>query len=116
MAGSNKRVLVVGLGVSGLAVAQFLAAHGAKLVLSDRCADVARGPLPAGALHLGAEDPAGSTASICRHQSGGTSRFTSFAGWPRKTIPVIGEIELASRFLNAPIAAITGTNGKSTVS
>ena len=30
-------------------------------------------------------------------------------------IPVIGEIELASRFLNAPIAAITGTNGKSTV-
>ena len=30
-------------------------------------------------------------------------------------IPVIGEIELASRFLKAPIAAITGTNGKSTV-
>jgi UDP-N-acetylmuramoylalanine--D-glutamate ligase len=28
---------------------------------------------------------------------------------------VIGEIELASRFLDAPIAAVTGTNGKSTV-
>jgi UDP-N-acetylmuramoylalanine--D-glutamate ligase len=29
-------------------------------------------------------------------------------------IPVIGEIELASWFLNAPIVAVTGTNGKST--
>ena len=28
---------------------------------------------------------------------------------------MIGEIELASRFLDAPIAAVTGTNGKSTV-
>ena len=32
-----------------------------------------------------------------------------------RRIPVIGEIELASRFLDAPIAAVTGTNGKSTV-
>ena len=30
-------------------------------------------------------------------------------------VPVIGEIELASRFIDAPIVAITGTNGKSTV-
>jgi UDP-N-acetylmuramoylalanine--D-glutamate ligase len=32
----------------------------------------------------------------------------------QKNIPVIGEIELASRFLHAPIIAVTGTNGKST--
>jgi UDP-N-acetylmuramoylalanine--D-glutamate ligase len=30
-------------------------------------------------------------------------------------IPVIGELELASRFVKAPIIGITGTNGKSTV-
>ncbi|HJU10235.1 MAG TPA: UDP-N-acetylmuramoyl-L-alanine--D-glutamate ligase, partial [Candidatus Binataceae bacterium] len=30
-------------------------------------------------------------------------------------IPVIGELELASRFVNCPIVGITGTNGKSTV-
>ena len=34
---------------------------------------------------------------------------------PQRKIPVIGELELASRFLAAPIAAVTGTNGKSTV-
>jgi len=32
----------------------------------------------------------------------------------QKNIPVIGEIELAGRFLQAPIIAVTGTNGKST--
>jgi len=32
----------------------------------------------------------------------------------QKNIPVIGEIELAARFLQAPIIAVTGTNGKST--
>ncbi len=47
---SNKRVMVVGLGVSGLAAAQFLAARGAKLVMTDRRSDVARDKLPAGAL------------------------------------------------------------------
>ncbi len=32
----------------------------------------------------------------------------------QKNIPVIGEIELAARFLQVPIIAVTGTNGKST--
>jgi UDP-N-acetylmuramoylalanine--D-glutamate ligase len=36
-------------------------------------------------------------------------------GAAKRGIPVIGEIELASRFLDIPIAAVTGTNGKSTV-
>jgi UDP-N-acetylmuramoylalanine--D-glutamate ligase len=39
---SNKRVMVVGLGVSGLAAARFLASRGAKLVMTDRRSDVAR--------------------------------------------------------------------------
>jgi len=32
-----------------------------------------------------------------------------------KEIPVVGELELASRFIDTPIIAVTGTNGKSTV-
>ena len=32
----------------------------------------------------------------------------------KKGIPVISEIELASRFIDAPIVGITGTNGKTT--
>ena len=51
---SGKRVMVVGLGVSGVAAARFLASRGAKLVMTDRRVDVDRGQLPAGALKLGA--------------------------------------------------------------
>jgi len=32
-----------------------------------------------------------------------------------KKIPVVGELELASRFIDTPIIAVTGTNGKTTV-
>ena len=53
---SNKRVMVVGLGVSGVAAARFLASRGAKLVMTDRRVDVDRDKLPAGAMKLGTED------------------------------------------------------------
>src|SRR6185437_11332291 len=42
-----------------------------------------------------------------------TSRLLTEAD--RRRIRVIGELELASRFISAPIVAVTGTNGKSTV-
>ncbi|HXN14284.1 MAG TPA: hypothetical protein VN865_14320 [Candidatus Acidoferrales bacterium] len=113
---SNKRVMVVGLGVSGLAAARFLASRGAKLLMTDRRVDVERGSLPAGAVKLGAEDAS---------WLDGIELVVTSPGVPRDSIllraataakiPVIGEIELASRFLEAPIAAVTGTNGKSTV-
>ena len=113
---SGKRVMVVGLGISGVAAARLLASRGVKLVMTDRRVDVERGKLPAGALKLGAEDP-GWTAGI--------ELVVTSPGVPRdsillraateRRIPVIGEIELAGRFLEAPIAAVTGTNGKSTV-
>jgi UDP-N-acetylmuramoylalanine--D-glutamate ligase len=90
--------------------------RGAKLVMTDRRADVERGSLPAGAVKLGAEDAS---------WLDGIELVVTSPGVPRDSIllraataakiPVIGEIELASRFLEAPIAAVTGTNGKSTV-
>ena len=113
---SNKCVMVVGLGVSGLAAAQFLAARGAKLVMTDRRSDVARDQLPAGALKLGAEDAIWLDGVELLVTSPGVPRDSLLLRTAiEKRIPVIGEIELASRFLRMPIAAITGTNGKSTV-
>ena len=113
---SNKRVMVVGLGVSGLAAARFLASRGAKLVMTDRRADVARDKLPAGALKLGAEDASWLDGVDLVVTSPGVPRDSLLLRTAiEKRIPVIGEIELASRFLKMPIAAITGTNGKSTV-
>jgi len=113
---SNKRVMVVGLGVSGLAAARFLAARGAKLVMTDRRVNIDRDTLPAGVVRLGAEDA---------NWLDGVELVVTSPGVPRdsvllraataRRIPVIGEIELASRFIDLPIAAVTGTNGKSTV-
>ncbi len=109
--------MVVGLGVTGQAVARFLDQRGASLMLTDRRADIAPEGTPARAtVHLGAEDPV---------WLGDTELVVTSPGVPRDSIllraaveariPVIGEIELAARFLTAPIVAITGTNGKSTV-
>jgi UDP-N-acetylmuramoylalanine--D-glutamate ligase len=113
---SNKRVMVVGLGVSGVAAARFLSARGAKLVMTDRRVDIDRSNLPEGALKLGAEDASWLDDVDLVVTSPGVPRDSVLlsAATERK-ISVIGEIELASRFLDAPIAAVTGTNGKSTV-
>lgn len=113
---SGKRVMVIGLGVSGLAAARFLASHGATLVMTDRRVDIERGSLPAGALKLGPEDANWLNDVELVVTSPGVSRdSTLLRSATERRIPVIGEIELASRFLDAPIAAVTGTNGKSTV-
>ena len=113
---SNKRVMVVGLGVSGIAAARFVASRGAKLVMTDRRVDVDRGNLPAGALKLGAGNASWVDGIDLVVTSPGVPRdaLLLHAATERR-IPVIGEIELASSFLDAPIAAVTGTNGKSTV-
>jgi UDP-N-acetylmuramoylalanine--D-glutamate ligase len=113
---AGKRVLVAGLGRSGVAAAHFLAARGAQLVLADRNPALDRTKLPAGELHLGPDDRAWLTGVDLVVTSPGVARDALLLREAvARRIPVIGEIELAARFLSAPIAAITGTNGKSTV-
>ena len=51
-----------------------------------------------------------SRVPACRHVLNPDRRARATRG-----IPIIGELELGSRFVRAPIVAITGTNGKSTV-
>lgn len=117
----NKRVLVVGLGKSGLAAAMFLRKQGARVTVSDTRSAVA----------LAHEIPALLDAGIMV-ESGGHGLLTFrrqdliviSPGVPLDTpevkqvigygMPVIGELELASRFLKGRILAITGSNGKTT--
>jgi UDP-N-acetylmuramoylalanine--D-glutamate ligase len=112
----GKRVMVIGLGVSGIAAARFLAARGATLVMADNRPDIARDPLPPGDLRLGPEDSAwlrGIDLAIVSPGVPPTSALLQAARDAR--IPLIGELELGYRFLRAPVVAVTGTNGKSTV-
>src|SRR5271154_3363489 len=117
----NKRVLVVGLGKSGLSAAMFLREQGARVTVSDTRS----------ALALAHEIPALLEAGIMV-ESGGHGLLTFrrqdlivvSPGVPMDTpevqqtksfgMPVIGEVELASRFLQGKIVAITGSNGKTT--
>jgi UDP-N-acetylmuramoylalanine--D-glutamate ligase len=117
----NKRVLVVGLGRSGLSAAMFLRGQGARVTVSDARSAVA----------LAKEIPALLEAGIMV-ESGGHGLLTFrrqdlivvSPGVPMDTpevkqvvafgLPVIGELELASRYLQGRVVAITGSNGKTT--
>ncbi len=113
---AGQRVMVVGLGVSGRAAARFLAARGASLALVDRRAEVPVADLPRAEVHLGPEDPAWLRGVSLVVTSPGVARDSVLLeGALQRGIPVIGELELAGRFVRAPIIGITGTNGKSTV-
>jgi len=108
--------MVIGLGISGRAAARFAAAHGASLFLTDTRIDIARDGFPKGEIHLGLENPqwlAGVDLVIASPGVPPTSALLRAAR--ASAIPVIGELELASQFTTAPMVAITGTNGKSTV-
>jgi UDP-N-acetylmuramoylalanine--D-glutamate ligase len=110
------RVMVVGLGLSGRAAARFLAARGASLIMTDSRSEVPTTDLPDGQVHLGREEPAWLRNADLVVASPGVSPTSTLLRAARAArIPVIGELELASRFIDFPIVAVTGTNGKSTV-
>jgi UDP-N-acetylmuramoylalanine--D-glutamate ligase len=117
----NKRVLVVGLGKSGRAAALFLRDRGARVTVSDsRSAAALANEIPA-LLDAGiAVETGGHGLLTFRRQD----LIVVSPGVPFDTpelkqvrafgVPVIGELELASRFLQGRVVAITGSNGKTT--
>lgn len=118
---SNKRVLVVGLGKSGVASALFLKAHGARVTVSDiKSGDELRNEIPALLDHGITVETGGHGERTFRGQdlivvSPGVPVDAPLLQQARSLDePVIGEIELAARFLPGPIVAITGSNGKTT--
>jgi UDP-N-acetylmuramoylalanine--D-glutamate ligase len=110
--------MVVGAARSGIAAAQLLVERGASVTLSDLREDVpAAAPLRSRgvALELGGHDAATFAASDLIVVSPGVpTEIPPIAAARARGVPVIGEIELASRWLRGRIVAITGTKGKST--
>ena len=113
----NKRVLVVGLGKSGVASALFLQSKGARVTVSDtKAEEQLRSEIP-GLLDKGITvETGGHGERTFRQQdlivvSPGIPTDEPHLQQARSLgIPVIGEIELASRFLKGHIVAITGSN------
>lgn len=117
----GKKVLVVGLGKSGLAAALFLRRRGAQVTVSDvRSAQALGKDLPA-LLDQGIAVEAGGHGLLTfRRQdlivvSPGVPLNTPELAQVRNFgLPIIGEIELASQYLKGKTIAITGSNGKTT--
>lgn len=119
----GKKITVIGLGKSGFSAAKWLSRQGADVTVSD-------------VKEAGELDP-GVTGELVRLgvtlQTGGHGRETLLGsdlivvspGVPHdmeplsaarsRGIPILGELELASRWIDIPLLAVTGTNGKSTV-
>ncbi len=117
----GKRVLVVGLGKSGVASALFLHDKGARVTVSDaKAEEQLRNEIPK-LLDKGiAVETGGHGERTFRQQdlivvSPGVPTNSEALKQARALgIPIIGEIELAARFLKGHIIAITGSNGKTT--
>ncbi len=118
---NNKRVLVVGLGKSGVASALFLKARGARVTVSDnKSGDELRNEIPVLLDHGITVETGGHGERTFRGQdlivvSPGVPVDAPMLVQARAMgEAVIGEIELAAQFLPGPIVAITGSNGKTT--
>ena len=118
---NNKRVLVVGLGKSGVASALFLRSRGAQVTVSDsKPQEQLSEEIPI-LLDHGIIIETGGHGERTFH---GQDLIVVSPGVPADSPPlvqaralgepVIGEIELAAQFLPKSIVAITGSNGKTT--
>jgi UDP-N-acetylmuramoylalanine--D-glutamate ligase len=114
----NKNISVIGLGKTGIAVANFISQRGAHVTVTD---GKPREKLLESLKQLRAdvktrfqnpEPPSDSELVVLSPGVDIRSPFLESAS--RAGIEIISEIELANRFNTVPVIAITGTNGKST--
>jgi UDP-N-acetylmuramoylalanine--D-glutamate ligase len=119
---SAKHIVVVGLARSGLAVARFLVQAGARVTITDRAAAGELGPFVERAQDLGVHLELGGhraatfqSADLVVISPGVPHTLPVFQPALNRGIELVGEMELASRFIKKPIVAVTGTNGKTTV-
>jgi UDP-N-acetylmuramoylalanine--D-glutamate ligase len=117
---SGKKVVVIGAGATGLALSRYFCRRGATVTLSDSRSVERIGDLEQ-LRELGVYLDLGGhttdlflTADLVAVSPGVPLTVPAVASARQAGVPVLGEIEIAFGELAAPLAAITGTNGKST--
>ncbi len=117
---SGKKILVVGLARTGVALARFLARAGARVTVTDQ-APVAALDEPRQEIRglgikeeLGIPQPSWPGYDLLLLSPGVPPELPWIAAAQDAGIPVWGELELASHFFTRPLIAVSGTNGKTT--
>jgi UDP-N-acetylmuramoylalanine--D-glutamate ligase len=115
------RALVLGLGRTGLSSARYLDRKGLKVRVADTRADppglaALRERVPSAEVRTGGFEP-GLLDEVAQVviSPGLSLREPIAVEAARRGLPVVGDVELFAREVRRPVAAVTGTNGKSTV-
>ena len=119
----NKRVVVLGLGHTGLSALRWLVAQGAKVIVADTRENppnlqAVRKDMPSVEINLGDFDASLLQTAELMVISPGVSLSTPAVQQAIGAgVPVVGDVELFAQFRspNAKVIAITGSNGKTTV-
>ena len=115
------KTLIVGLGKTGLSCARYLASQGVPVAITDSREnppglEALRAELPDLALFLGGfEESVFAAAEQLVVSPGVPVSEPLIQAAMKRGVPVVGDIEIFAQAANAPVAAITGSNGKSTV-
>ena len=118
---TGKNILVVGLGRSGFAAANFLKKRQALVTVTDTADESECGSQVSVLKEAGVKTELGwhrnktfEDADLIVISPGVDHRIEPVVNAKKRKVPVIGEFELASQFISEPIVAVTGTNGKTT--
>ena len=118
---TNQKILIVGLGVTAVALARFFKKRGAMITVTDIANQnrLNRNIEPLREMDIGMELGCHKTetfenSDLIVLSPGVPHTIAPIQRAKEKGIVVLGEIELASRYIQEPIIAVTGTNGKTT--
>ena len=118
---NRKNILIVGLGISGIAAARFAQKKGASVTVTDMADEKKLGSYAPMAHKLGVNMELGNhnietfeRSDLIVVSPGVPHTILPIKRAIAKGIPVLGELELAARYIREPVIAVSGTNGKTT--